>query len=82
MKDAAYIFALVVAVAAGFHQQHADGDVKVAQLSAAGDANEQIQLAMAESKCGSQEEPGNLCSRLKQAQIDIDNTIYQINDGH
>jgi hypothetical protein len=82
MKDAAYILALAVAIAVGFHRQHADDDVKAAQLSAARDANEQIQLAMAESKCGSQVEPGSLCSRLKQAQIDIDNTIYRINGGH
>lgn len=82
MKDAAYILALAGAIAIGFHQHHADDDAKEAQLSAARDANEQIQLAMAESGCGNHVEPGSLCSRLKQAQIDVDNAIYRINGGH
>lgn len=81
MKHAAYILAIAGAIAFGFHQQHADNDAKEAQLSAARDANEQIQLAMAESECGNQVAPDGLCARLKKAQIDVDNTIYRINGG-
>ena len=82
MKDAAYILAIAGALAFGFHHHHAEADAKEAQLSAARDANEQIQLAMAESECESRAEPDSLCSHLKQAQIDVDNTIYRINGGH
>ncbi len=82
MKDAAYILALVAAIAFGLNQRKtADAD-KEPQLSAARAANEQIQSAMNESKCGDQGELESLCTRLKQAQVDVDNTIYRINGGH
>jgi hypothetical protein len=82
MRNAAYIVALVAAFAYGCNQHQASDDDKESQLSAARAANEQIQLAMAESKCGDSEEPQGLCTHLKQAQADVDNTIYRINGGH
>lgn len=82
MKSAGYILALVGAISFGLYQRHAVDDAKEGQLSAAQAANEQIQLAMAESKCGEQSQLDSLCTRLKQAQIDVDNTIYRINGGH
>lgn len=82
MKDALYILALAGAIAFGFHQNHTADDEKEAQLSVARAANEQVQLAMAESKCGDQVELDSLCTRLKQAQVDIDNTIYRISGEH
>ena len=50
--------------------------------AAARAANDQIQLAIAESKCGDSEGPRRLCTHLKQAQAEIDNTIYRINGSH
>lgn len=47
-------------------------------LSAAREANEQIQLAMAEAGCSGQSEPNSLCDHLKAAQTSIDNTIYRM----
>ncbi|HEU4671064.1 MAG TPA: hypothetical protein VFR91_10155 [Dyella sp.] len=47
-------------------------------LTAALDANEQIQLAEAEAGCGSQGEPQSLCSHLTAAQNSVDNAIYRI----
>jgi hypothetical protein len=82
MRTAAYIVALVAAVSYGCSQHQASEDAKESQLSAARAANEQIQMAIAESKCGHLEEPQGLCTHLKQAQVDIDNTIYRINGGH
>ncbi|TAM51379.1 MAG: hypothetical protein EPN57_18380 [Paraburkholderia sp.] len=82
MKDAAYILALAGAIAFGIHQRYGDDDSKAAQLSAARDANEQIQLAMAKGGCQDHVEPDSLCAHLKQAQIDVDNTIYRVSGGH
>lgn len=82
MKIAAYIVALVVALAYGCNQHQASDDSKESPLAAARAANEEIQLAMAESKCGDSEGPQGLCSHLKQAQADIDNTISRMNGGH
>lgn len=82
MKNAGYVLALAGAIAFGLYQHHAADEAKEAQLSAARAANEQIQLAMAERKCGDQAELDSLCSHLKQAQIDVDNTIYRINGRH
>ena len=82
MRTAAYIVALVVVTACGCNQHQASDDSKESQLSAARAANEQIQMATAESKCGDSEGPQGLCTRLKQAQVDVDNTIYRINGGH
>jgi len=82
MRNAAYIVALVAALANGCSQHQASNDDKESQLSAARAANEQIQLAMAESKCGGSEGPQGLCTHLKQAQAEIDNTIYRISGGH
>ncbi|ACB69118.1 hypothetical protein BamMC406_6716 (plasmid) [Burkholderia ambifaria MC40-6] len=82
MKAVAYIVALVVAGGYGCSQRKASDDAKESQLSAARAANEQIQLAIAESKCGDSGEQQGLCAHLKQAQADIDNTIYRINGGH
>lgn len=82
MKPDAYIIALVVASAYGCSQHQATDDAKESQLSAARAANEQIQLAIAESGCGGTQEPQGLCAHLKQAQVDVDNTIYRINGSH
>lgn len=82
MKDAAYILAIAGVLAFAFDQHHAEADAKEAQLSAARDANEQIQLAMVKSECDIHAEADSLCSHLKQAQIDVDNTIYRISGGH
>jgi hypothetical protein len=82
MKNARYILALAGATAFRLYQHHAADDAKAAQLSAARAANEQIQLAMAEIKCGDLAELDGLCTRLKQAQVDVDNTIYRINGGN
>jgi hypothetical protein len=82
MRTVAYIVALVAALAYGCSQHQAPNDDKESQLSAARAANEQIQLAMAESKCDGSEGPQGLCMHLKQAQAEIDNTIYRINGGH
>jgi len=82
MKAVAYIVALVVAGGYGCSQRKASDDAKESQLSAARAANEQIQLAIAESKCGDSGEQQGQCAHLKQAQADIDNTIYRINGGH
>lgn len=82
MRDAAYIVVIAGALAFGLHQHHAEADAKDAQLSAARDANEQIQLAMAKGECDNHAEQDSVCSRLKQAQADIDNTIYRINGGN
>ncbi|SOE97613.1 hypothetical protein SAMN05414139_10758 [Burkholderia sp. D7] len=81
MKNAGYIVALVAALAYGCTQHQGSDDDKESQLSAARSANEQIQLAIAESKCGNSDEPQNLCGHLKQAQVDVDNTIYRISGG-
>ncbi|WP_321846948.1 hypothetical protein [Paraburkholderia bannensis] len=82
MRTAAYIVALVAALAYGCSQQQASDEAKESQLAAARSANEQIQMAIAESKCGDSEGPQGLCAHLKQAQADVDNTIYRINGGH
>ncbi len=75
MKIAAYIVALVVALAYGCNQHQASDDSKESPLAAARAANEEIQLAMAESKCGDSEGPQGLCRHLKQAQADIDKEV-------
>ncbi|WP_080409144.1 hypothetical protein [Burkholderia ubonensis] len=82
MKNAAYIVAFIAALAYGCNQHQASDDDKESQLSAARAANEEIQLAMAESKCGDSEGPQGLCAHLKRAQADIDNTISRISGGH
>lgn len=82
MRNATCIVALVAALAYGCGQQQASDDDKESPLSAARAANEQIQLAMLESKCGDSDEPQRLCAHLKQAQADVDNTIYRINGDH
>lgn len=82
MRAAAYIVALLAVIGYGCSQHQASDDVKESQLSAARAANEQIQMAIAESKCGDSGEQQGLCAHLKQAQADIDNTIYRINGGH
>ena len=81
MRTAAYIVALVVVTACGCSQHQASDDSKESQLSAARAANEEIQMAIAESKCGDSGEPQGLCTHLKRAQADVDNTIYRINGG-
>jgi hypothetical protein len=81
MKDGAYLLALAAAIAFGLHQRHSTDEDKQSRLSAARAANEQIQLAMQESKCGDPSERESLCTRLKQVQADVDNTIYRINGG-
>jgi hypothetical protein len=80
MRIAAYIIALIAGLAYGCSQQ--GDDAKDSQLSAARAANEEIQMAIAESKCGDSGQPKSLCTHLKQAQADVDNTIYRINGGH
>lgn len=82
MKAVAYIVALVVAGAYGCSQRQASDDAIESQLSAARAANEQIQLAIVESKCGNTPKPQGLCAHLKQAQVDVDNTIHRINGVH
>jgi hypothetical protein len=81
VRSVAYIVALIAALAYGCSQHQASDDAKESQLSAARAANEQIQMAIAESKCGDPGETQGLCTHLKQAQADIDNTIYRINGG-
>jgi hypothetical protein len=76
MKTAVYI----VASAYGCSQHLSSEDAKESHLAAARAANEQIQLAIAESGCSGTQGPQGLCAHLKQAQVDIDNTIYRI-DG-
>ncbi|MDM8359058.1 hypothetical protein [Pandoraea communis] len=82
MKNAGYALALAGVIAFGVYQHRSADDTREAQLSAARAANEQLQLAMAERKCGDQAVLDNLCKRLKQAQIDVDNVIYRINGRH
>ncbi|MEM5406027.1 hypothetical protein [Paraburkholderia unamae] len=82
MRSAAYIVALSAAIASGCTQHEASDEAKASQLSAARAANEQIQMAIAESKCGDSGEPQDLCAHLKQARADVDNTIYRISGGH
>jgi hypothetical protein len=82
MKIAAYIVALAIALAYGCNQHQASDDSKESPLVAARAANEEIQSAMAESKCGDSEGPQGLCRHLKQAQADIDNTISRMDAGH
>jgi len=81
MRSAAYNVALFAVLAYACSQHQASDDAKASQLSAARAANEQIQMAIAESKCGDPGEPQGLCTHLKQAQADVDNTIYRINGG-
>ncbi len=82
MRTANYVVALVAALAYGCSQHQTSNDDKESQLAAARAANDQIQLAIAESKCGDSEGPQRLCTHLKQAQAEIDNTIYRINGSH
>lgn len=79
MRTVAYSGVLVAALAYGCSQPNDDEE---SQLSAARAANEQIQLAIAESKCGESEGPQRLCAHLKQAQAEIDNTISRISARH
>ncbi|WP_061136730.1 hypothetical protein [Caballeronia fortuita] len=81
MRTTAYVVALVAAFAFGC-SEHRPSDEKESLLSAARAANEQIQMVIAEVKCGDLEAPQGLCAHLKQAQADVDNTIYRINGGH
>lgn len=82
MRTAAYVVALLAALASGCSQRQAADDAVNSPLSAARAANEEIQMAIADSKCGDPREPDGLCMHLKRAQVDIDNTIYRINGGH
>ncbi|OUE47460.1 hypothetical protein BZY94_05055 [Burkholderia territorii] len=81
MRTAAFIVALIAALAYGCNQHQASDDAKESQLSTARAANEEIQMAIAESKCGDSGESQGLCTHLKRAQVDVDNTIYRINGG-
>lgn len=82
MKSAAYIVAFIAVLAYGCDQYRASDDDKGSQLSAARAANEEIQLAIAESECGGSEGLQGLCAHLKRAQAEIDNTISRISGGH
>ncbi len=81
MRTAAYIVALFAVLAYGCSQHQTSDDAKASQLSAVRAANEQIQMAIAESKCGDPGEAEGLCTHLKQAQAEVDNAIYRINGG-
>lgn len=82
MRSAAHIVALVAALAYGCSKHQASEVDKESQLSAARAANEHIQLAIADAKCGNSDSHEDLCSHLKQAQVDVDNTISRISGGH
>ncbi|WP_126879974.1 hypothetical protein, partial [Paraburkholderia kururiensis] len=66
MRSAAHIVALVAALAYGCSKHQASEVDKESQLSAARAANEHIQLAIADAKCGNSDSHEDLCSHLKQ----------------
>jgi hypothetical protein len=82
MRNFAYIGALIAALTYGCSKHQMSNDDKESPLSSARAANEQIQLAIAASNCSDSDEPQGLCMHLKQAQAEVDNTIYRINGSH